>query len=81
MGKKTDLAIIDVSRYSSSIDWEVRFLTEVKPARSLVIASDDSPTLPLPCEFAGTVVRYSVSPASDLAFEERARARLEAMLQ
>ena len=80
IGRTTDLAIIDVSRYSSSIEWEVNFLTDTKPTRSLVIAAEQSLNVPSQCDFAGPVEEYAVSPASDSAFERRVRERLEAML-
>lgn len=74
------LAIIDVSRYSESIDWEVRFLHMSKPTRSLVITSLDGPPPPDQCGFAGPIEKYATSPDSDGAFETRVLERLERML-
>lgn len=81
IGKVTDLALIDVSRYSGNIEWEIGFLRASKATRSLVIAALESPPPPQECSFAGGVEMYSRSLESDIDFEKRIRGRLEALVR
>lgn len=79
IGRTVDLAIIDVSRMSESIEWEMDFLRKHKAGKFLVVRQMEAglPTIALFDPEA--VVTYQYTADADRDFEERLRARLIAL--
>jgi hypothetical protein len=80
VGNVADIGIIDVSLYSSSIEWELRFLRQSKPTSSLVISSQDAPRQVEVWQSAEPIEFYATSASADKDFERRLRERLTRML-
>ena len=82
-GRIADLAIIDISRGSPSIEWELDFLCREKSKRFVIIGSDESFKVGRTPD-VGFVEPYRAGVTSDLEdseFESRIRNRLEGLLK
>jgi hypothetical protein len=79
-GEIADVAVLDLSRRSKSIEWELSFLRANKSGSAMLISCDVDIETPEHDDTFGPIERYKTGKVRDTAFERRLRLRLDDLL-